>query len=217
MVTGPIWIAAIYAVSGSERRNAVTFARALCVVSGLGIVGSLGTGIGRLDAKPREFVSAAGRFRVTAPVRFTEKTEDLDLGDGLKVKMYTFLGERRGVAFIASYIDYPAHIIDASTPDDMLDGAVQGQSEQPGARLVSADPISLGEYPGRAVRLEADSQGQKFTLHARSYMVGNRLYQLITVQKLNSPQSEEVTQFLSSFQLTEPTRAPRRSAPRVAR
>jgi hypothetical protein len=217
MMTGPLLFAAIYALSGSERRNLGTFAKAVCVIAGLGVVASLGSGMSRLDAQPREFTSATGRFTVTAPVSLSEKTETLDLGDGVKVQMHSFVGERRGIAYIASYVDYPDHIVQASTPDDMLDGAVQGQSEQPGARLVSADPIALEQYPGRAVRLEADSQGMQFTLRARSYMVGNRLYQLISVQKRGTQEGEHVAPFLASFKLTGAARDTRRAAPRVAR
>lgn len=216
MAVAPVLFAAIWALSGESRRNLGSFARAVCVIAGLASVGMLGQFAGREPGPATVFASSAGRFSVLAPVSLTEKVEDLDLGHGIHVKMHTFAGERRDVAYIASYVDYPANLVAASSPEEMLDGAVQGQSQQPGARLVSTDSIQLGEYPGRSVQLEDDSQGYQFTMRLRSYFVGNRLYQIITVQKRGAPDAKPAQEFLSSFKLAG-ARDTRPAAGRIAR
>jgi hypothetical protein len=157
-----------------------------------------------LDTKPKTFTSAPGKFSIVSPIGLKESSQPISLPTGNRVDLHMYIGEGAQAAYFASYADYPVKLVSDADPEAILDGVVQGQvSNTKGSRLVSATPIAYGEYPGRAIEIEAKQNGKTLIMRARAFLVGNRLYQLLTIQESAARDDGKSEKFFDSFKLAD--------------
>lgn len=209
-----------------KRENAhVKFNLASCLlVAGMLIAGSAHTGFAQAGkAEPetpvfpriayderawKEFESTEGGFAVAFPGK-----------PGLKVLTVEALagpitnhvhGLDIGVAvFAVTYADMPFTVPtgDKEAINRAFDAGNARALSGAGGRIISEEPISLEGYTGRAVFYH-DRDGA--LTHNRSYIVGNRLYQLTVVSDdyRQSPAEDRrffkglIDRFFASFKLT---------------
>ena len=164
---------------------------ALAVVAGALCLG------GCAKAPPKEFVSAEGKFKVR--VRGTLKDQS-QIAAGTNLKLFGL--EERAGAYMVGYADLPIPDgeSDAQTRT-RLDNSQDGMVRAMKATLSGSSAATLdGKHPGRDVRADVPD-GQR-VVHARVYLVGRRLYQIMVVGAKSWVDSAEATQFLDSLTLT---------------
>lgn len=142
------------------------------------------------------FRSEAGKFSVALPESPKSKTVTQTL-NGQPIEHHIFEVEKSGEeGFLVAYVDLPSTYVEGTT-EVILDKLMQEMVGVPvSAQLQDhQQAISLQGNPGRELRLD----GQGRFLGMRLYLVGQRLYLLLSQSK----QSTDIDQFLSSFQLIE--------------
>ena len=112
--------------------------------------------------------------------------------------MYQASVEQGEVAYLVTYIDYPASLFANMTLGEMLvkgrDGAAKGHT------LLTDKEIKLGSNPAREY---AVARTTGFVVLVRSVMSGRRLYQAIFAEPGKSyPSSPDARRFLDSLTIT---------------
>ena len=105
-----------------------------------------------------------------------------------------------GVIYSVSTADYPETVIASISPTAFLNGVRDGVMKQlQNGQLKSEEEVTLDGYPGKAFVAES-AQGEA---KVRTYLVGPRLYTLVTVYNpsVGAPQADT---FLGSLQLVNP-------------
>ncbi|MBF5041773.1 hypothetical protein FGE12_05175 [Aggregicoccus sp. 17bor-14] len=105
-----------------------------------------------------------------------------------------------GVVYSVSTADYPESVIASISPAAFLNGVRDGVVKQlKGGTLKSEEEVTLDGYPGKSFVAESNQGEAK----VRTYLVGPRLYTLVTVYNpsVGAPQADT---FLGSLQLVNP-------------
>ena len=156
-------------------------------------------------SEPKEIKSTQGRFSVKSSVALTETvvTKETVLPDGTSVKMdvHMFQGSDRGSAYSVCYNDFPDWIFKLTDGETLLNSAATGLQVLNNGQLLLHSRISIGGYPGREALVESQTKGQKYSIKARYYMVGTRLYQIMVVVPKGRGDISETAAFLESFLL----------------
>lgn len=151
----------------------------------------------------KEHKSEAGRFRATFPERPKSDTKELALGSsGQTVPVTTERADGpNGTVFAVTFADYPEsyRTVQART---VLDGVRDGLKGTDG-RIEKDDEVFLGDGPdmlaGREFRITA---GRK-VVHARVFLHGTRLYQVMATGTKDRFPTETVKEFHNSFELVK--------------
>jgi TonB family protein len=152
----------------------------------------------------KTFESAEGRFSIQFPGTPKVGTEPLDsAGQAVLHKCSLTTKAEYGVI----YADYPMKIEGAAAAKQILDDGAKGAVAGVSSELLSISEISLSGNPGRALK-ERMKDGA--IMHARMFLVGQRLYQIaITLPPMQGAKAEDVavyeqaaTRFLDSFKVT---------------
>lgn len=102
-------------------------------------------------------------------------------------------------AYLITYTDVPAR--SARAPRVLLDGTRDLVVKSSKGRLLSETRIELGTSPGREIRAEVplgdDPKGG--VLSCRIYLVGRRVFQVMTIGPADEMDSEANRAFLESF------------------
>jgi hypothetical protein len=141
----------------------------------------------------KEYVYADDGFAVSFPSEPTLTKSMIPLKIGGEAEMHQYLVDAGGgYSFLADVGYAPSgDVYSLTAARDGMVNAVKG-------KLVSEMPISLGNYPGLQVEIEA----QGFHVRARLYIVGERrLYELISGADSDKPISLDTTRFFASFRL----------------
>lgn len=141
------------------------------------------------------FSSFEGAFSILMPGTFTEEINVINTVAGF-IDLHRFSVEQENDVYGVSYSDYPETVVQASTPDVILEGACHGMVAGIGGKLLTESTMSLNGYPGRELIIEV--AGGKGIVQARIFLVGHRLYQVMVVTSL-----EDVKKFLDSFVVFE--------------
>lgn len=143
-----------------------------------------------------EFSSSEGAFSILMPGTPTEQTKTVNTAVG-PIDAYFFLLERKDIAYMVGYSDYPDTVVQKTNPDAILEGARNGAVANVQGKLLNELIISLNGYPGRELKIEP--AGGKGTIKAKIFIVGNRLYQVMVVTPKEKAFSKNVRRFLDSF------------------
>jgi TonB family protein len=151
----------------------------------------------------KEFSSAGGRFTVLLPGTPTEKIQSRDSPAGtLDVHEFILI---TSAYYGVTYIEYPSSIEGGGDVKAFLDGMIGAGVKGIGGTLLEEEDTPLDGHPGRFVRVQA---GDGYVMRIRSYVVGNRIYQIsITMREAGAPQAiarfhdETAAKFLDSFRL----------------
>lgn len=161
--------------------------------------------IQRASAAPNVFTSPDGRFSVTSPFDFSETTKILNRATG-PVKQVVFFGGDDATLYSVFYHDYPDGQIRPS-PETALDenrAVIVDALYAMHGRIVSEKSITLGDYPGRDLILDAIApNGPTVAIYLRSIIVGNRVYGIEVVVQKGRYDPLAIADFLQSFKIIE--------------
>ena len=151
----------------------------------------------------KTFESAEGRFSIQFPGTPKVGTEPLDSA-GQVVLHKSSLTTKAEYGVI--YADYPMKIEGAAAAKQILDDGAKGAVAGVSSELLSISEISLAGNAGRQLK-ERLRNGA--IMHARMFLVGQRLYQIaVTLPPTEGSKADEValyeqaaTKFLDSFKL----------------
>lgn len=149
----------------------------------------------------REFRSEQGGFSIMVPGRLEQQSQRTATAFGT-IEAEVFLVDHGDVGYLISYADYPQALVDESPTDVILDGASLGAVSDSGGKLLTVTKISLGDHAGR--ELEISSPGGEAMIRLRLFLVGNRLYQISVLARVDVDVTEETARFFDSFQLLPP-------------
>ncbi|WP_002633333.1 hypothetical protein [Myxococcus hansupus] len=125
-----------------------------------------------------------------------------------KATLVTYSATKDGVSYIVNSVDYPEAFVATVPAEALINGGIQGIAQQVSGELKSSEDITLDGYPGKAYMLASPSGEVK----GRSFLVGPRVYNLITVYNaaIGAPGADE---FLNSLTLINPPPQVERPAP----
>jgi hypothetical protein len=139
-------------------------------------------------------------FSVEVPGSAKESTLNVPSPAGqLAAHVYQVSSPDGRMEYDVVYSDYPSGII--LQPDGALNGARDGAVKQVGGRLLSEQKLMLGEFPGKEIRIEVATN--RIAARQRFYLVKLRLYQLVLLVPLGTPEPTDADRFFNSFKLTE--------------
>jgi len=164
------------------------------------LVGLLLAGCG--EAAWSEFSSEEGAFSVLMPGAPTEQTQTQNTEAGA-IDVHSFVFEQGGVAYLVGYNDIPAVVIESAPSAAILDGACSGQIDQVKGTLLNKEEITLGAYPGRDMEIQIEDSDGISSLRSRTYLVGDRLYQVMVIGPKGQGASPDTAKFFDSFNLVE--------------
>ncbi len=139
-------------------------------------------------------------FAISAPTQpIVEKGPANSPAGEVELHFYSFsLGGDSGFVVMTNTLN-PA---DHRTPQQILTDGKYGAVAAVKGKLVSEMPISLGNYPGIQLEVEAPRR----YIQARVYVVGRRVYQLLAVAPIGKPIPPETDRFFRSFRLVASSR-----------
>ncbi len=143
-----------------------------------------------------EFRPEGGRYLVLMPGAPQTGAQPVALPDGRSVQMYQGSIETPNAAYVATFVDYPADVISRAPPDKHLDNARDGTTK--GHTMRNEKRLTIAQNPGREYVVV---RGDGLVMVVRSFIVGNRLYQLIVVGRPGVDQHPDTAKFLESFRL----------------
>ena len=140
----------------------------------------------------REYVYPDDGFALSFPSEPTLTKSMVPLKNGGEAELHQYSVDAGSYAFMADVSTYApsANALSLTGARDGMVSAVKGN-------LVSEMPISLGTYPG--LQIEFETQG--FHARARLYIVGRKLYQILSGADSDKPISQNTTRFFESFRL----------------
>ncbi len=165
------------------------------------VVHTLAFGLQR-GAPGQTFNSPEGKFNVLVPFKPKLQAEDIDSPLG-KVTSYRYTSLNSIGLFAVMYADHPVEPKDAGQRESRLDVIRDGVLKSLGGKLISEKKIRLYGYPGREFTVKKTEQGSEDIYQWRIFLVGRRVYQLAVATERKDSGSNDVTKFLTSFDLNK--------------
>jgi hypothetical protein len=117
---------------------------------------------------------------------------------------HLYSSDRRDAYFAVGYSDYPLALVMGTAPDALFAGIRETWVRRIEGRLVSGGRLSLGkQYPGLEFVAEGKVKGEDAFLHARLFLVDQRLYQIVAIGRKGEVAQGLVNRYLDSFRLIE--------------
>ena len=161
--------------------------------------------IGLAGARDAPYSSKAGNFRVEFPGRPKTANQNLPGPGGGKVATHSATAKGKdGSMYGVNYAEYPG------ATEAMLDAAVDAMIKSARMRPTAREAIVLDGHPGRDVTFEVDpprGAREKGVGHARCFLVGRRIYQVLVLGPESKLSADAMDAFLDSFALIEPVAA----------
>lgn len=150
----------------------------------------------------REFSSSEGGFSVLMPGDPTKKIETVNTMFG-PIDTPVFSLVQKDAIYAVTYCEYPATLVQASTPDAILDNVFN--SVKASGKLIGESIISLNGCPGREleVELEPEESDVLVTMKIRMFMIDNRICRAMVATPKGRATSEDAMKFLDSFKVSE--------------
>lgn len=147
----------------------------------------------------KQFSSSEGGFRLLMPGTPTQENKSVNTQVGaLTIHMFIVPRQKEAIYAVA-YADLPSNI--SPTPSEinqLLTDVAYGISDGAGGRLLSQQAISLGNFPGKEIRLQL---AEGMIARGRIYLVNKRLYQVLVATNQERNLTKSIEGFLNSFQL----------------
>jgi hypothetical protein len=118
---------------------------------------------------------------------------------GGEVSTAAWAANVEGVLYSISTADYPEKVVAANPAEAFLNEGKTGLVNQLKGNIEAEEDITLQGYPGKSFTVTSDAGEVK----ARNFLVGNRLYTLLTLYNpsIGAPHADE---FLTSLELIDP-------------
>ena len=165
-------------------------------------LGSLGGGGGAAGAQTYnptrwiEYKPNGGRYRVEMPAVPKTTTVPVPVGGGASVPMMEATVVVDRVAYVASYVDYPASVTKNAAADSILTQVRNGSAA--GNSWRDEKKLQLGRSEGREYTVVLANGNVSVT---RIYWVRGRLYQLVVDGRAGIEKAADTRRFLESFNL----------------
>jgi len=120
-----------------------------------------------------------------------------------KMFAHLYSSDRRDSYFAVGYADYPLALVVGTAPEQLFSGVRQTWVQRIDGKLsASDDTIKLaGKYAGTEFQAAGKINGVDAFVHARLYLVDQRLYQVISMGRKDEVSQGVVNRFLNSFRL----------------
>jgi len=148
----------------------------------------------------QDYSSVPGKFSVQMPNKPQEQSQEQKT-DIATVKMNMVLTEADGLAYFASYADFPNKFADADI-QEKLTGAVNGIVKSINGEVKSSKASKLGEIPCRDFEGVGKVQETNSSLKGRVCLANNtRFYQLFTLGTTEKFSNADADRFIASFKI----------------
>jgi hypothetical protein len=119
--------------------------------------------------------------------------------------VHKFEGDNGLLYCAVIYNDFPEWLVKQKDInwDAMLDSGRDGLVADTNGKVIMESKITLGNYPGREVVIEAKGQFKTAIIKVRIYVVRNRMYQVMVITAKGEGGSFERDNFMDSFRLVE--------------
>lgn len=118
--------------------------------------------------------------------------------NGIALEIDITVFENASGAYLVMYSDYPQGHVTRTGAETVLTNVANGGAAERGGTITSRTAISLGSHPGQEITLTDPATGMK--IRNRIYLVGDRLYQVMTVTKATTDKAK-IERFLDSFEV----------------
>jgi hypothetical protein len=159
----------------------------------------LGGGDPKAGLKFKEFAPKGAGFSVMMPGEPKEQKKSVKTPAGDVEITMNVAEPAANYTFVIAHTDYPEAALKNSSEDQRLDAYRDAAVREVKGKIINEKKIKLAKFPGRDVVIELSPKGQ---LHARFYVVDNRLYQLTVGGTKEQASSKDAEKFLDSFKLT---------------
>lgn len=118
---------------------------------------------------------------------------------------HLYSSDRPASYFAVGYADYPLALVIGTPPERLFSAVRQTWIERIDGKLTASDgTIELaGKYPGTEFQASGKMNGVGAFIHARLYLVDQRLYQVISMGRKDEVSQGVVNRFLNSFHLIQ--------------
>jgi hypothetical protein len=122
-----------------------------------------------------------------------------------KMFAHLYSSDRPASYFAVGYADYPLALVVGTPPERLFSAVRQTWIERIDGKLTASDgTIKLaGKYPGTEFQASGNINGIDAFMHARLYLVDQRLYQVISMGRKDEVSQGVVNRFLNSFRLIQ--------------
>ena len=151
----------------------------------------------------RELAVSEGGFSVLMRPEPYYAKQQVDTPAGRMVA-HLYSSDRRDAYFAVGYSDYPLALVMGTAPDALFAGIRETWVRRIEGRLVSDDHVTLArQYPGLEFVAEGKINGEDAFLHARLFLVDQRLYQIVAIGRKGEVAQGLVNRYLNSFRLID--------------
>src|SRR5919199_207647 len=160
----------------------------------------------------KPFSSKQGGFSLLMPGTPTQekKTTKTEFGS-FPINIFSVVREKEA-GYSVGYLDFPQNIpLNSSNTNQYLSAIAAGFAQGAGGKLVSQRNITLGNLPGREIRLQFE---QGVIGKGRLYLSNKRLYVVMVVTDKEKSLTKSIQGYLNSFQLLNNSTAPGKPTPR---
>lgn len=150
------------------------------------------------EPKWHEYISTEGGFAINMPASVDKQNETVNTALG-NMTIYTYIAEIHGGSFMVSYVDYPGEVMSQMDDRAIMLEAINGAMSTMGCTVNSNWNIDVGNYNG--IRYEATGVLDGDNVESKGLYVikGNRLYQIIILNKELKVSFDMVDKFLGTF------------------
>ncbi|HYH43919.1 MAG TPA: hypothetical protein VD867_18265 [Burkholderiales bacterium] len=115
---------------------------------------------------------------------------------------HLYSSDRPDAYFAVGYTDYPVAAVVGVPPDELFAGIRDTWIRRINGRLLMSGPVRLNrQYPGLEFTGEGRVKDADTFLHARVYLVDQRLYQVVAMGRKGEISQGVINRFLASFKL----------------
>jgi hypothetical protein len=153
-----------------------------------------------IGAGTETVVAEDGYFKLKFPGEPTRSSDIVETEAG-DITMVTYMYEESSTrVYMLAYSDYPADLVEASNPADLVDGGRNGALESLGIETTETlETVTLKGHPGQEF---TGNNGQYFVRY-RIYLVNNRLYQLACLSDGAYSDEKTFAKFVKSFKVSK--------------
>jgi len=149
----------------------------------------------------QELTISEGGFSVLMRGQARYARQPVDTPGG-KTSAHLYSSDRPDAFFAVGYSDYPLAFVLASRPEDLLNGVRDTWIRRIEGKLLVSSPVKLqGQYSGIEFMGEGAVKGESAFLHARVFLVDQRLYQVISMARKNQISQGVINRYLNSFRI----------------
>lgn len=151
-----------------------------------------------MGARAETMDNAQWGFTATFPCQSQLNSQPVSSSVGNVTVVLYMCTEGEGAYFVG-ITDFPQGAVSQQKPDDVYNGVANGAAENSNGTLRSLDPYALGNVAGREAVIDVASS--KLSMHARYFIVGDRLYQAFFLGPTGQENSKAALDFLNAFSL----------------